>query len=145
MFGVRRRLSVYRNDRPPIFQSFCLLGAQIEHRLYGKAVASPYLFPRPRTAIIRNLRRFVHRPANAVSRIVANDPVTELLRVLLNRPTDVPDTLVRMAFLDPKFQAFIGHADQLLKFFADLTNGNGSSGIADETLVSGCHVERSDV
>ncbi len=115
MLGVGRRLSVLRDHRPFVLQRSRFRRAEIEHRLDRKAIARSDLFPRPGTAVIGYLRSFVHRAADAVSGVIANDAVTEFFGMFLNRPTDVADAPVDTRSLNAAFETFFGHPDQLLQ------------------------------
>jgi hypothetical protein len=53
--------AVHRHDRPFIFQRFCLVRAEIQHRLDRETISGSDLFLCSGPAVIRYLRRFVHR------------------------------------------------------------------------------------
>ena len=87
----------------------------------------------------------MHRAADTMSGIIADDPVSVFLRVLLNGPANISDTVVHTGSVDAQLEAFFGDPDQLLQIIGDLTDRHGHRGISDETLKRRRHVERNDV
>src|SRR5688572_24211135 len=108
--------------------------SEIEHWLDCKTISDTDPFLRSRPAIIWYLRRLVHGSANTMPRIVANDSVTEFLCMLLHRPTDVTDPVIRPAGLDTKFQTLLSNADKLLKLGSNLSNRDSRCRISHKTL-----------
>src|SRR5437773_6373535 len=100
VLGVRRGFSVQRNDCPAVGKRLRFARPYIQHRLDSKAISRADLVSRPLPPVIRYLRRLVHLAAYSMARVITNDPIAEFLRMLLNRPTDVADTIVLPALLN---------------------------------------------
>ena len=89
MFGVRARLSVFCHNRPFIFQSFRLVRSEIEHRLKRENKTGADFFLRSRSAVIGDLRCFMHCASDSVSGVITDNSVTVFFPVLLNRVPEI--------------------------------------------------------
>src|SRR5690606_21045830 len=88
---------------------------------------------------------FVHRPADAVAGVIANDAVTVRFSVLLNGPANIADAVAGNALGNAEFQAFFGYADELRKFVGYLADRNGYRCVADKPLIRCRQVDRHDI
>src|SRR5436190_4467578 len=145
MLRMRRSLAVERNNGPFIAQGPRFGRAEIQHWFDREAISRTDPLFCACTAIVGYLRRFVHMPANAVPGVIANDPVTVLLAMLLNGPADIANAIADSSGLNAQFQAFLGDADQLLELVGDLADRQRHGRIADKSVVRRRHVQRDDV
>src|SRR5690606_8286902 len=145
MLKEGRRFAVLSDNRPSVFERFRLVRAHVQHRLERETVScsDPLLPPSP--SMIRDLRRLAHRTPDAVARVVPDDAIAELLGMSLDRSSDVSDTIVRTALLDPQHQTFLGHPDQLFQVVRDLADRDRYRGVSHKSVQSTRHIERDDV
>src|SRR5215204_1218082 len=106
MLRVGRSLAVLSHHRPLVVQRQRFRRAQVQHRLDREAITRPDLFPRARPAVVWYLWCLVHRPADAVAGVIADDPVTEFLGMLLYCPADVANSAIDTRGLDSTIEAF---------------------------------------
>ena len=104
---------------------------EIHHRLDSENVPSLDLRPQPGTPVVRNLRIFVHTPANPVPDVVPHHRKPIRLGMLLHRPTNIAEVVPRPALLNRPFETFLSDPDQLESLVTDFPNGDGSRRIAD--------------
>jgi hypothetical protein len=107
---------------------------EIKHWLNSKAIADSDTFPGSRPPVIRDLRGLVHRTAYSMASIISDYPITELLGVLLDRPTNVSHTVVWPAGFDPQIEALLGHPDKLFQFLRDVSYRYGCRRISYKSL-----------
>src|SRR5204862_2793382 len=113
MFGMRRWFSVRRDHRPAVAQYLCFRRSDVQHRFDGKTISGPNFLASSCTAVIRNLRSFVHFAANAMSGVITDYAVAVFLRVFLNDRSDVANAFVWPALRDAKLQTFFRHTNKV--------------------------------
>src|SRR5215213_5383608 len=133
-------LAVHGHHRPTVRQNLCEMGALVDHRLDGKNVTHLDLRPETGPAIIRNLRVFVHPPANPMADVIAHDRITIGLCVLLYGPTDVTEMFSAATLFNGAVETFFSHANELEPIFIDFADRNCRRRVADKTLERGATV-----
>src|SRR5579885_2099581 len=158
--GLRHGLGQFRQDFRPLFRDryrvldvrrglsverLRLVRAHVEHRLDGEDVARTNFDARARLSVVRDLRVFVHFPADAVADVVAHDAVAVCFGERLHGPADVSEVLARPALTDGPLKTLLGDADKLQPVLAHLPDGDGRRRVADVAGERHAAVNREDV
>src|SRR4051812_13798060 len=85
--------TIFGYSRPPIVFDQHFRPPGVHHRLDGDHQARGEAAPLGGVAVVRNVRLFVHRPADAVPHELADHRVTVRLRMRLDRPADVAQAI----------------------------------------------------
>ena len=77
--------------------------------------------------------------------VVANDPIPELLGVLLHSIPDITDPVVYSSRLNAKFQTLVRNTNELSKLITYLSDRNRCRCITNKSLIRRSHIDRSDI
>src|SRR5690606_25418315 len=113
MLRVSGRLAVPSHHRPAVVKRFCLCNAQVKHRFKSETVACPDLFSCSRPSVIRDLRSLVHLTSDTMSCVIADDSVSEWLRVALHCMPDIAHSVAGTALFDGLIKTLLRNADEL--------------------------------
>ncbi len=105
MLELGRKRSVHREHRPLVVHDLGLVAADVDHRFDGEDHAGLHALVFAPSAEVRDLRRHVELAADAVADIVANDRAALAFGILLNRGTDVADTIAVFHLCDAELEA----------------------------------------
>src|SRR5689334_22929074 len=108
----------------------------INHWLYRENIPCPNLRTLARLPIIRNLRVFVHLPANAMSDVFADDRIAVRFGMALDRIADVSEVIACATLVDCQLQTFFSHANQSQQVIGDIADRDSGSRIAYEPFES---------
>src|ERR1043166_347522 len=145
MLCMCRRLSVERHNSPLIAERPGFMRSEVQHRLDSEAVSGANTLFRSLPPVIGYLRRFVHMSSDSMARVIANDPVAKLLRMLLNGPTNVTYSVIDSTTLNAKLKTLTRHANEIFQSLRDLADWPRHRGAADNPLVCRRHIERNNI
>src|SRR5580658_9427510 len=96
VFKVSRGRAIAGHDGPAVIEGACLVSSEVDHRLDRQSHAGLDLLAGDAPPEVRNLRRLVHRGADAVSHHVANHTQSAAFDVSLNSVGYIADAMAHL-------------------------------------------------
>src|SRR5687768_9037414 len=140
-----RQAAVRGDDGPLVRQGPRFGPADIDHRFDRDAEAFLYLQPPLGRAIVRDLRLLVHRPADPVADVIADDAETLALDEALDRRSDVSQALPDDRRIDRSPERVLGDRYELRRLRGDLPDRDRDRRIGVPALDDRARVDAEDL
>src|SRR5262245_54949740 len=145
MLEVRGVSSILGFHRPAVRQYLYFVRAGVDHRLDGQHPA--FFQPRPGsgTAVIRDLRVFVHSLAHSVTAEFAHYRIAAVLDILLDGVRDIVKAIAWRHLLQRLEKGFPRRLEQFYNFRGDAADRNSDRSVADVAVQSRAAIDLDDV
>ena len=140
-----RERTVCGFDGPTVGQLTNLAAAYVYHRFDGKGHTHHKLDAAPCRSEIRNLGVFVQIVSDTVADVPSYNAEAFGFNTTLYSVTDVADAVRFTALLKTAEEALLGGLDQVRRFIADASDGEGSRHIRVKSLVERTRIYLYDV
>ncbi len=145
MLEVRGYGPVGCHNRPSVVEHGRLCGPEIKHRFDRHRHPGLESQPFPGCAVVGDVRRFVHLPADAVADVLTHHTESERFGGRLDGVSDVAKSVPAPELAHPVPQRLLGDIEQTLHLVGHITDRHGECRVTVPALVDRSGIDRDDV